>query len=120
VTNLGRIIVTSGIAVFTASSILSIFYDGKWFLVGLSIFIGSILAAVTLSIPTQDSSKVAVTRPIQEPPTNLHSVPSTSTYQLPPDAHKEWRPSKHSNPPDEGPTADDPNTLRFPQSPPTL
>lgn len=95
----GKIIITLGIGIFTASSIIWILMeDWRWFAAGASIFIGSILTSAILSIETKPTTPASNGRSYSEP--SRPTAPTTYT-QTPTHTQDDWK-QPNRPPPDEG------------------
>lgn len=84
----GKIIITLGILLFTAGSLLWIILQNwQWFAAGFAIFIGSAFTSLVLSVETKNISS-------PQPPTlHHHFTPPTRTQD-------DWQPPP--NPPPDG------------------
>lgn len=87
-TQLGRTIITLGIAIFTLSAILWITQNnGQWFAGGAAIFVGCLLSGIVLSIETKNPNN-------NQPNGYRPSNGGSSSYQLPQRREREESPNK--------------------------
>jgi uncharacterized membrane protein len=79
----GKVIITLGIGIFTASCLLWILLqDWRWFASGAAVFMGTILTAIVLSIETK-SQEIGRTTPNFQP--QAQGLPYHQRSTPPPD-----------------------------------